>query len=288
MPEAAPSILSSLREAILRLFADEAIPLAGNIAFRTLFSVFPFLIFLTTIAGFIGNDKLAESVVTFLLSAAPKHLVEPLVPEVRSILTTPRRGLAGLAALLTLWSAMSGVDSIRVGLNRAYDLREHRTLWQLYGLDIVVVIGAVAVLLAFSLLIVVAPVTFNIIETYAPGFRQSVGTLDIARYPIAIVLLAGALLLCHHVLPARRMAFAEVAPGVALTVLVWVILAAAFSAYLVKFNTFALTYASLSGIFAAMFFVYLSALVLILGGELNRVITVHREARNHVMTDDQP
>ena len=52
-----------------------------------------------------------------------------------------------------------------------------------------------------------------------------------------------------------------------------------FAAYLVRFNTFASTYASLSGLFAAMFFTYLAALVLILGGEINRVIAVRRPPR---------
>ena len=60
-----PTIATLVRESFYRLFADEAIPLAGNIAFRTVFSVFPFLIFLTALAGFFGNDNLAEGVVTF-------------------------------------------------------------------------------------------------------------------------------------------------------------------------------------------------------------------------------
>ena len=59
-----PTIAALARESFYRLFADEAIPLAGNIAFRTLFSIFPFLIFLTSLAGFFGNDALAASVVT--------------------------------------------------------------------------------------------------------------------------------------------------------------------------------------------------------------------------------
>ena len=57
-----PTVAALVRESFYRLFADEAIPLAGNIAFRTVFSVFPFLIFLTALAGFFGNDNLAEGV----------------------------------------------------------------------------------------------------------------------------------------------------------------------------------------------------------------------------------
>ena len=86
-----PTVASLTLEAVQRLFADEAIPLAGNIAFRTLFSAFPFLIFLTALAGFFGNADLAERIVTYLLSVAPERLVRPLAPEIRSILTVPRK-----------------------------------------------------------------------------------------------------------------------------------------------------------------------------------------------------
>ena len=275
-----PTIISLALEAVRRLFADEAIPLAGNIAFRTLFSIFPFLIFLTALAGFFGNEDLAEKVVTFLLSVAPEQLVHPLASEIRSILTVPRTGLLSLAALLTIWSAMGGVDSIRVGLNRAYDLKENRNLFWLYGQSILFVIGSATGLLAIALLIVIAPVALAALDRFAPDFRHNFTILNQLRYPIAIALLAGGLQLCHSILPAKRLKTLDVLPGVLLTVVVWIALASAFSAYLVNFNSFASTYASLSGLFAAMFFLYLAALVLILGGELNRVLQVHRTFRS--------
>jgi membrane protein len=280
MADIQPSIPTLAKEAVQRLFADEAIPLAGNIAFRTIFSVFPFLIFMTTLAGFVGNEALAQRVVTYLLSVAPEQIVAPLVPEIRSILTVQRKGLAGFAALLTVWSAMGGIDCLRVALNRAYDLREHRGLWRLYGLDILFVIGSAVGLMLFSALIIVAPLAIAIIDAHAPGFRQSLGVLDALRVPVAMALLTTGLFMCHRVLPARRIPFRAILPGVLFTVLVWFLLATVFSAYLVSFNTFAKTYASLSGVFAAMFFLYLSALALIFGGELNRVLMIHRESRD--------
>jgi len=281
-----PTIASLTLEAVQRLFADEAIPLAGNIAFRTLFSAFPFLIFLTALAGFFGNADLAERIVTYLLSVAPEQLVRPLAPEIRSILTVPRTALLSLSALLTIWSAMAGVDSVRVGLNRAYDLKEHRNLFWLYGQSILFVVGSAAVLLVVSLLIVFAPVFLAFIDVHAPDFRGSFATLDQLRYPIAVLLLTGGLLLCHRVLPAKRLNVIELLPGVLLTVAVWLALSSAFSYYLVNFNTFASTYASLSGLFAAMFFLYLAALVLIFGGEANRVLAVRRITKSAPETAD--
>ena len=271
-----PTMIELGLEALRRLFADEAIPLAGNIAFRTLFSIFPFLIFLTALAGFFGNADLAEKVVSFLLSVAPEQLVHPLAAEIRSILTVPRTGLLSLAALLTIWSAMGGVDSIRVGLNRAYDLKEHRNLFWLYGQSVLFVIGSAIGLLAIALLIVVAPVALAVLDRFAPEARHDFAILNQLRYPIAVAILVGGLQLCHRILPAKRLKTLDVLPGVLLTVVVWIVLASAFSAYLVNFNSFASTYASLSGLFAAMFFLYLAALVLILGGEVNRVLQAHR------------
>jgi len=274
-----PTIAALVRESFYRLFADEAIPLAGNIAFRTVFSVFPFLIFLTALAGFFGNDNLAEGVVTFLLSVAPARLVEPLVPEIRSILTVPRTGLLSISALITIWSAMGGVDSVRVGLNRAYDIRETRSLWWLYFQNVLFVIGSAIFLLVFALLIVFAPIMIQVAEMYAPALKGHFVTIEQLRYPIGITLLTLGVLFCHRVLPAKSLNVLEVLPGVVLTVVAWVVMSSAFSIYLVNFNTFASTYASLSGVFAAMFFVYLAALVLILGGEVNRVLEVRRIMR---------
>lgn len=274
-----PTIAALVRESFYRLFADEAIPLAGNIAFRTVFSVFPFLIFLTALAGFFGNDNLAEGVVTFLLSVAPARLVEPLVPEIRSILTVPRTGLLSISALITIWSAMGGVDSVRVGLNRAYDIRETRSVWWLYFQNVLFVIGSAIFLLVFALLIVFAPIMIQVAELYAPALKGHFVTIEQLRYPIGIVLLTLGVLFCHRVLPAKSLNVLEVLPGVVITVVAWVIMSSAFSIYLVNFNTFASTYASLSGVFAAMFFVYLAALVLILGGEVNRVLEVRRIMR---------
>jgi membrane protein len=276
MREGKPPLPSLFVEAIRRLFADEAIPLAGNIAFRTIFSLFPFLIFLTALAGFFGTEDQAQRLVTFLLSVAPEEIIRPLAGEIRSILTVPRTGLLSVGAALTVWSAMAGVDSIRVGLNRAYDLREDRPAWRLYILNVLVIIGAALLLIAVSFLLIILPLALTAAEKLVPGAGRNFATLNGLRYPLALILLFVGLHLAHRILPSRSLPARHTAPGVLLTVIVWIILTAAFSEWLQRFNSFASTYSSLSGLFAAMFFVYLSALVLILGGEVNRVLQLNR------------
>ena len=267
-----PSLLALFGKALKRLFADEAIPLAGNIAFRTIFSLFPFLIFLTSVAGFFGSEDLASKVVNFLVDVAPATLVKPFASEIRDILTIPRAGLLSLAALLTIWSAMGGVDSVRVGLNRAYDVKETRPLWYLYIQNVIFVIGAAALLLSVALLLVIVPAVTLFLESYAPNTLVNFAPWDLYRYPSAILLLIFGLLIAHRFLPSQKMRRRDVLPGIVLTVTVWIALTASFAWYLRNFNSFASTYASLSGLFATMFFIYLAAVVLIFGGEVNRIL----------------
>jgi membrane protein len=273
------SPLQLLWETMKRLAADEAIPLAGNIAFRMMFSAFPFLIFLTAIAGFIGSEAWVEHTVQLLLSVAPDNVVAPMAREIRSILTVPRVDFLSIGALLTIWSAMAGVDSVRVCLNRAYDVVETRKSWQLYLLGVFGVVGSAVLFLALSLLVVVYPLFVRIVTDVTGNFPVQFANVEQWRYPLAVLLMLVGVHAAHRTLPAKRLSFRHVLPGVWFTVICWMGMAWAFSLWLTRFNSFTSTYASLSGIFIIMFFVYLAALVLIAGGELNRVLELVRQNR---------
>jgi membrane protein len=263
-----------------RLWADEAVSLSGNIAFRTLFSAFPFLIFLTALGAYFGDEDLANGLIQFMFSVGPEEIIEPLAKEVNLILTTPRTDLVSIGFLITIWAAMAGVDSVRIGLNRAYNVRDRRSAWKLYGWSVLFVIGTAIVLLSLSVLIVAAPILMDFVQRHAPELDELVVVFRLIRYPVAILLLTGALTAAHIFLPAKRLRLLQVLPGVILTVVVWVVLATVYSYYLANFANFASYYAGLSGVFAALFFLYLAAIVLLLGGEVNRVIMVRARSQD--------
>ena len=273
-----PTLWASVKDVYARFVDDDGLPLAGNIAFRTILSVFPFLIFLTALAGFIGNEDLAREVVTYLLDSGPDELIEPLVPEIETILGQPRTDLLSLGVLLTIWTASGGVDSVRVGLNRAYNLREHRSWLILFAQNVLFVFAGAVILIMLAFLIVLGPVIISLIDRYLPAFRELTATFDQFRYPVAILVLTVGVFAAHYILPARWLPFKLLWPGVLFTVIVWIALAAGYSLYLARFANFASTYAGLGGLIAALFFIYLSAAVLILGGEINRAIRVMKEA----------
>jgi membrane protein len=268
-----------LREAVLRLWNDDAMGLAGNIAFRALLAIFPFLIFTTSLTAFIADKDMADDLAAFLIAIVPPALVEPLVSEVMNVLTVQRGGVLSAGVLLTIWFAVGGVDGVRVGLNRAYDIRECRSTVLLYTLEILIVILIGLVLVLVGYLLVLAPRAGSLLHQLMPGFEPASITLGMIRYPASVAILVAALFVAHVFLPARRSRFSNMWPGVLFTVAVWIALGMAFSLYLSQFANYASYYAGLAGIVASLYFLYLAALVLIFGGELNRAIRIRRLAR---------
>lgn len=268
-----------LREATMRLWSDDAFGLAGNVAFRALLAIFPFLIFTSSLTAFIGDQSMADALIAFLIAIVPPALVDPIVSEVKQVMTVQRGGVLSIGILLTIWFAVGGVDGVRVGLNRAYGIRETRSTVVLYAVQTAMVILASLVFVLVGYLLVLAPRAGSWLHTLMPSFDPASVTVGLIRYPAAVIILVAALFAAHVFLPARRTRFSSIWPGVLFTVTAWILLAAAFSFYLLSFGNYASYYAGLAGIIAALYFMYLAALVLIFGGELNRAIRIRRLAR---------
>jgi len=244
-----------LREAVLRLWDDDAMGLAGNIAFRTLLGAFPFLIFATSLTAFLTNKEMADGLVTYLIAILPPALIEPLVSEIMSVLSVQRGGIMSVGVLLTIWFALGGVDGVRVGLNRAYDIRECRATVVLYTLEVLMVILLGLLLVLVGYLLVLAPRAGSLLHRLIPSFEPDSPTVGIMiRYPASAALVAAGLFAAHVFLPARRTRFSSIWPGVLFTTLAWGILTGAFSLYIGRYANYASYYAGLAGIIAGLYF----------------------------------
>ncbi|CUH11699.1 ribonuclease BN/unknown domain fusion protein [Jannaschia seosinensis] len=271
--------LAVFREASLRLWSDDAFGLAGNVAFRALLAIFPFLIFTSSLTAFIGDRTMADDLNSFLISIVPQALIGPILSEVEQVLTVQRGGVLSIGILLTIWFAVGGVDGVRVGLNRSYGIRETRSVFVVYTVQTGVVIVAGLVLVLVGYLLVLAPRAGSLLHDLMPSFDPASVTVKLIRYPAAMIILIAALFVAHVFLPARRTRFSNIWPGVLFTLTVWILLTAAFTFYLSSFASYSSYYAGLAGIVAALYFMYLAALVLIFGGEFNRALRIRRLAR---------
>ena len=267
------------RDAYYRLDADDGFPLSGNIAFSIILSAFPFLLLLSTLAGFVGDADLALLVVHFLIEIVPRDLVEPLRPEIESLLTTRSQGLLTFSLAVTLWTASSGIKSVRTGLNRAYGQVEHRPYWLLGIQDVAfVIVGSIA-LLAFAGLLIIGPVVWSVLERWIPLAEQFRDAFHLFRLPAFVAIAALIVLLTHLVLPAESPGLRHSLPGIVITVAIWTVGAWGYGIYVGNFANYASTYAGLAGVAIALMFLYITGAALLYGAEINQVLSLRRKAR---------
>ena len=260
-------------EAFDRFLEDDGWAIASHIALSTLMALFPFLILVTALAAFLGSNTLADEVAHLLLEAWPSEVADPIAREARRVLTTSRGDVLTASAVFSVYFASSGIESLRIGLNRAYDTIETRS-WFLLRLESIayVMVGAMA-LLAFSLLVVLGPLTFATALRYAPWLAPLEATFTFVRFAVATGVIATALFIVHKWLPAGQRRFREIAVGILATLILWLAGGILFGRYLAEFaSTYVTYYAGLASAMIALVFLYLTASIFMFGGELNTAI----------------
>ncbi len=265
-------------DAFRHFIADDGWAIASYIALSTLMALFPFLIVVTALAGFFfGSKELADEAAHLLLEAWPREVAAPIATDITGVLTSTRGDVLTFGVMFALYFASSGVESLRIGLNRAYNMKEPRAWWLLRLESILyVLVGAVAIL-AFSFLVVLAPLILSKLVHYLPALEQFGDLITFARYGVAASVLIFALMIVHLWLPAGRRSFGQIAPGIIATLLLWLISGAVFGRYLANYAfAYVSMYAGLASAMVALVFLYVSASIFIYGGELNSAIAQKR------------
>src|SRR5712671_6584804 len=202
-------------DAFWQFLADDGWAIASHIALSVLMAMFPFFIVLTSLAAFFGSGDLADQVANLLLATWPEEVAIPITQEIHNVLTTSHKGALTLGVVLAVYFASSGVESLRIGLNRAYNVVETR-YWILLRIESIayVLVGALG-LLALGFLIVLGPLLFRTMLRDAPWLEAfDEGTFTFFRFAVASMVLIVALIVAHKWLPAGRRGFLEILPGI--------------------------------------------------------------------------
>src|SRR4030081_1230021 len=265
-------------DAFYTFLADDGWAIASHIALSTLMALFPFLIVLTSLAGFFGSKELADQAVSLLLEGWPKQVADSLSSEIHDVLTTTRGDILTIGAVLAVYFASNGVEALRVALNRAYSVVEPRRWYWLRAEKIGYTLIAAFTSLAMAFLIVLGPLMLEAARRHIPLIVETnENFLSIARYGITIVALILALFFLHAWLPAGRRGFLQILPGIIFTMVASLMSSIVFGQYLARFaNNYVTMYASLAAVIIALVFLYFIAAIFVLGGELNAAIIKSR------------
>jgi membrane protein len=265
-------------DAFYTFLADDGWAIASHIALSTLMALFPFLIVLTSLAGFFGSKQLADQAAGLLLQTWPSQVADSLSSEVHDVLTTTRGDALTVGAVLAVYFASNGVEALRVALNRAYAVVEPRRWYWLRLESIGYTLVAALTALAMAFLIVLGPLILEAARRHIPLIVESNEQfLSIVRYGVTTLALIVALFILHAWLPAGRRNFLQILPGIAFTFVASLVSGIVFGQYLARFaNNYVTMYAGLASVIIALVFLYFISAIFVYGGELNAAIIKSR------------
>ena len=260
-----------MKRAVKEFGEDEMDTYAAALAFRGLFSLFPFLLFLVAVISYLDLQPFYDwlrSQAALLLPAQAMEQVDTVIIQFEQ----QKSGLFSIAILLALWTASAGIRSAMVAMNRAYDVQEGRPLWKLNPLSVLYTVGLAAMLLTAAALMVVGPTVITW-SAEVLGLEELVVQLwTWLRWPAAVLLLVLAVAVFYYVTPDVEQEFRFITPGSLIAVLTWIAASLGFGFYVQNFADYSATYGSIGAIIVLLMYFYLSAAVLLFGAELNSVI----------------
>ncbi|HUF28224.1 MAG TPA: YihY/virulence factor BrkB family protein [Gemmatimonadaceae bacterium] len=260
-----------LRKTGEEILEDRVLGLAAQNAYYFFFSLFPLLLFLAPLLSLIGDkEEMFGWLMEQLSTTVPPdalNLLEGALEEVVFVEGAP--GLMSVGIVLALWTGSLVFNSLIDALNRAFECAETRPFYKKRAVAILAAIVAGAVVLTTSVVMLAGPRIVALIGDYIELPAQTTLIWQILQFPIALTLLVGTLWLLYWFLPAVRGKNKwHVLVGALTAATLWVIVTLGFRYYVSSFGDFNRTYGTIGGVIVLLMWMYLTMLVILVGGEL--------------------
>lgn len=249
---------------------DNVLGGAAELAYYFLLALFPMLIFLASLVGFLPGVQ--ANILGGLAKVAPAEVMKLVEDTLTDVISHRSGGLLSFGILATLWAASSGVASVMETLNVAYDAKEKRSFWKLRLI-------AIGLTVALALLVIGGAIFIMLSHKLADwigeplGFGAVFSTLgSILGYAVGLALMFMGVELIYYVGPDGKRSWRLISPGAVFAVIAIIAGSLLFSVYLRVAPSNSATYGSLGAVITLMLWLYLIGLVLLVGGEINAEI----------------
>ena len=254
---------------------DSVFGRAAELSYYFLLALFPFLIFLTSIIGFIvgSGTGTRHQLFNYLARIMPPSAFQLIDNTMLEVSSASGGGKLSFGILAALWAASNGLSAITESLNTAYNLTESRPWWKQR-------LTAISLTMALSVLIILALVLVvgggRIAEWLAAVYGLG-GTFPlvwkIIQWPVILACMTLAFALIYYFAPdLREQAWQWLTPGAAIGVTLWLLVSIGFRVYLHFFNSYSTTYGSLGAVIILMLWLYFTGAAVLIGGEVNSEI----------------
>jgi len=243
---------------------------AAELAYYFLLALFPMLIFLTSLVGFLPG--LQESILNAIAKVAPADAMRLVEETLADVISNRSGGLLSFGVLGTLWAASSGVTSLMGTLNVAYEAQEKRSFWKVRLVAIAMTVSLALLVIGGAALIMFGHKLSDWLSELL-GFGTAIAIIaSIVGYIIGLTLLFLGIQLLYYFGPDVKQDWKWITPGAVFAVVAILVGSLLFSLYLRVAPSNSATYGSLGAVITLMLWLYLIGLALLVGGEINSEI----------------
>ncbi|MCC5804620.1 MULTISPECIES: YihY/virulence factor BrkB family protein [Rossellomorea] len=252
--------------------ANDVTGLAAQIAYYFLLSLFPLLIFIVTLLPYLPFEQ--GDILGLVRDFAPGETMSMIEETLQDVMSNRNSGLLSVSIIATIWSASNGMNAIVKSLNRAYDVEETRSF---------IATRLMSILLTFAMILVF------VIALLLPVFGKQIGLFLFSqfgfsdqfltiwngiRWAITPIILFIIFVGLYYFAPSKRIKCLSAFPGAIFATLGWVLASLAFSYYVGSYGNYSATYGSIGGIIVLMIWFYLTGIIIMIGGEINALVTI--------------
>ena len=269
------------------LSEDRVLANAAGVTFYGLLALFPAVAALVSIYGLFADPADIGRQIESMRGLLPGGAIEVIGDQMKRVAEQDRGALGFgviLGLLIALWSANSGVKALFDALTIVYDEKERRGFFKLNAISLaftlvalLFVIGAIGVIVALPIVLQILPMR---------GLLELL--IDLLRWPVLLLGVIVALALLYRFGPSRdRPRWRWISWGSVVAGIVWIAASLLFSWYVANFGTYNKTYGSLGAVIGFMTWMWISTIVILIGGELNAEIE-HQTARDTTRGPPRP
>ncbi|MBA3440498.1 MAG: YihY/virulence factor BrkB family protein [Pyrinomonadaceae bacterium] len=255
--------------------ADDVFGRAAQLAYYFLLALFPLLIFLTTILGYLAEtgSELQRDLLSYLSTVLPPQAATLIDDTLKGITEGASGSKLSFGILATLWTASNGMGAISSSLNVAYNVEESRPWWKvrLTAIGLTVAL-AVLIISALGLIFFGHDIAEAVANKFGLGTIFTI-TWKILQWPIVLAFVLLSFALIYYMAPDIHDArWQWITPGAGIGVALWLIASFAFKIYLEYFDSYSATYGSLGAVIVLMLWFYITGVAILIGGEINSEI----------------
>ena len=254
---------------------DEIFARSASLAYYFILAVFPAMLFVLSVIGFLtaAGSAWQASLFTTLARVMPESASDLVQKTFREISQASGAGKAAFGILGALWASSQGVAAVMQSLNVAYEVKENRPFWKQKAI-------AIALTLALAVLVLGA-LGIMLFGTKAAGFLASqlglgnalVFAWRFAQWPAVLAVMFAAFAVTYYLAPnLKEPEWHWITPGSASGMACWLVASFALKIYLHFFNSYSKTYGSVGAVIILLLWLYITGLSILLGGEINSEI----------------